>query len=251
MAGAVMLLVGGGAVAEHPGTRPVGAALALLGFVVGGVFVLQQRRSTDPLIQAEAFDAPNLRLGTALSFVNTATTSSSAVVLTLYLQQQQGATPLQAGLQLLPLSLAVIVGSATAKPLSVRWSRPRLAGVGLLVVAAGNLVLVLWSEVVAGVTTGIVLLGLGLGVASVAATSIGTDVPEQISGTASGVINTAAQLGTALGIAVFLAVSSAITPPPVGIVTAWAVIAAVAATAGVSCVLPKLGPTARATGASV
>jgi len=46
--------------------------------------------------------------------------------------------------------------------------------------------------------------GLGLGLSSVAATTLGTDVPEALQGTASGALNTAAQLGTALGVAAFL-----------------------------------------------
>jgi MFS family permease len=209
---AVMTLVGGAAVAEHAGSRLFGAAAVLLGLMLGAVFVLQQRRSSDALIPPEAMGSPNLRLGSAVSFVNTATTSSSAVLLTLYLQQHHGTMPLQAGLQLLPLNVAVIFGSAAAKSLSARFSRPRLAASGLFAIASGNLVLVLLSRHVAGVTAGVLLIGVGLGVASVAATAIGTDVPEAIAGTASGVVNTAAQLGTALGIAVFLAVAAAGTP---------------------------------------
>jgi MFS family permease len=246
MAGAVMLLVGGGALTEQPDTRLVGAAGALLGLVAGGVFVLQQQRSRDALIPPQAFGTANLRLGTGLSFVNTATTSSSAVVLTLSLQQGHGATPLQAGLQLLPLSLAVVVGSAAAKPFSARWSRSTGAGAGLLAIAAGNVVLALQSELVAGVMTGAGLMGVGLGVSSVAATSIGTDVPEQISGIASGVINTAAQLGTALGIAVVLAISTAVPPPLNGTITAWIVVAAIAAATAVACVWPIVGSARRA-----
>jgi MFS family permease len=189
--------------------------------------------------------SPNLRLGSAVSFVNTATTSSSAVLLTLYLQQHHGTMPLQAGLQLLPLNVAVIFGSAAAKSLSARFSRPRLAASGLFAIASGNLVLVLLSRHVAGVTAGVLLIGVGLGVASVAATAIGTDVPEAIAGTASGVVNTAAQLGTALGIAVFLAVAAAGTPEQTGTKTAWVIIAATAGSAAGGCALPRINPPCR------
>lgn len=229
LAGSMTALVGGAALAEHADTRLAGGAVALLGLALGGAFGWQQRGSADALIPPEAFASAKLRVGTALSFVNTATTSSSAVVLTLYLQEQGGATPLQAGLQLLPLSLGVILGSAAAKPLSARWSRPGMAAAGLGAVAAGNLVLVLVPGSVVAITAGVGLAGLGLGLSSVAATAIGTDVPAQFSSTAGGVVNTAAQLGTALGIAAFLALSAAITPPPIGTRTAWIGIAALAA----------------------
>jgi hypothetical protein len=46
--------------------------------------------------------------------------------------------------------------------------------------------------------------GLGIGLASVASNTLGTDVPVGLQGTASGALNTAAQLGHALGVAAFL-----------------------------------------------
>src|SRR5580704_2743874 len=51
--------------------------------------------------------------------------------------------------------------------------------------------------------------GAGLGLSSVAATTLGTTVPGALHGTASGIINTAAQLGTATGIAVMLLIAEA------------------------------------------
>jgi MFS family permease len=53
--------------------------------------------------------------------------------------------------------------------------------------------------------------GAGLGLASVAATTQGTAVPEALRGAASGIVNTAAQLGTAVGIAVLLLIAAATT----------------------------------------
>jgi hypothetical protein len=47
-------------------------------------------------------------------------------------------------------------------------------------------------------------LGFGIGLSSVAATSMGTDVPETCRAIASGIINTTVQLGTAIGTALLL-----------------------------------------------
>jgi hypothetical protein len=67
----------------------------------------------------------------------------------------------------------------------------------------------------------------------VAATTLGTTVPEVLRGTASGIINTAAQLGTAVGIAALLLIADATTGAPgpgTGApVIAWAAAAAIAA----------------------
>jgi hypothetical protein len=53
-----------------------------------------------------------------------------------------------------------------------------------------------------------VLCGLGIGIASVAATTRGaSSVPDADRGTAAGLLNTAAQVGTALGIAALVLVA--------------------------------------------
>ena len=77
--------------------------------------------------------------------------------------------------------------------------------------------------------------GTGIGLSSVAATGLGTDVAPRWRGGASGIINTAAQLGTAVGIAALILVAAATggtpalgTPPPR---IAWGV-AVLAAAAG-------------------
>jgi MFS family permease len=71
---------------------------------------------------------------------------------------------------------------------------------GLAAIAAGALVLgTLWP---AALVAAFVLMGLGLGCASVASTSLGTAaLPDDQQGIASGVLNAAAQVGTAMGLA--------------------------------------------------
>jgi hypothetical protein len=134
------------------------------------------------------------------------------------MQERRGLSPVAAGLALLPFSLGVIAGAALSKRL--RLAPRRLAAAGGAGIAAGNLLLALSGWIVAGV----LVAGVGLGVASVAATAIGTDVEAALSGTASGVLNTAAQLGTALGVAALLVVAAASSTA-----VAWATGAALAA----------------------
>lgn len=246
LVGSVMTLVGGATLCQSPGTRLIGAIGILAGAGLSGTFIMRQRRTPEPLIPPEALRQPTLRAGALLSLVNTATTSSSGVLVTLHLQQQLGSSPLEAGLRLLPLSLAVIVGSASAKPLHSRLRPASLAGLGLVLIAAGNLGLAAAAHTATGITLAVIVIGLGLGQASVAATDIGTTVPDHLSGTASGIINTAAQVGTALGVAIFLAIAAALGTSPAGTVIAWILVAVVAATsAGLSvrarAALPRRG----------
>ncbi|PZA18843.1 MFS transporter, partial [Modestobacter versicolor] len=180
--------------------RSAGAGIGLL-------FVRQQRRSRGPLLPAGAVRSPQLRAGTVVSFVNTATTSSAAVLATLVLQDRLGASPLQAGLALLPISVAAVVGSAATRPLTARLPMRVVGGAGLLGICAGNVLLAATFGTAWGVVAGGAVIGLGLGAASVAGNSIGTEVAPELEGSASGVLNTGAQLGTALGVAALVLVA--------------------------------------------
>jgi MFS family permease len=228
LTGAVMLVIVGASLVENPHARVTGGLLALAGLVAGGGFVVQQRRAREPLVPPAAYASANLRTGTLVSFVNTATTSSTGVLATLLLQQQFGVSAVGAGFTLVPFSLGVVGGSALSKPLGARLTPRRLAAAGLGGIAAGNLLLALTYGSIAGVVAGVLVAGVGLGVASVAGTAIGTDVADDLGGTASGVLNTGAQLGTALGVAALLVVAAGIDEPWPGTAVAWTVAAVLA-----------------------
>jgi MFS family permease len=225
LTGAVMALIVGTSLAGDAGGRGAGGLLALAGVAMGTAFAVQQRRVRAPLIPRAAFASANLRTGTAVSFVNTATTSSAGVLATLLLQREFGVSAVGAGFALVPFSLAVIAGSALTKPLGTRLPPRRLAAAGLGAIGAGNLVLSLTYGSIAGLVAGVLLAGTGLGVASVAGTAIGTDVDGTLGGTASGVLNTGAQLGTAIGVAALLMVAAGVDRPWPGTAVAWAVAA--------------------------
>ena len=75
---------------------------------------------------------------------------------------------------------------------------------------------------------GVTLAGLGLGVAAVAANSIGTRVSGQLTASAAGLLNTAGQLGTALGVAALVTLAS-LAQRTTGTAIAWAAAAIAAA----------------------
>jgi MFS family permease len=204
---AVMALVLGGALVDRPAGPPALAA-GVLGL---GLFALVERRAPDPLLPREAVRHLRLRAGAGGSFANTAATSSVLTIAILELQRTGGASPTASGLAMLPFSVGVVAGSA----LAARFARPRrTAAAGLVLIAAGTAVLLVLPLPVAAP-----VMGVGLGLAAVGATALGTSVPAGLQGTAAGVLNTAAQLGTALGVAALLAVARA------GTSTAWIVAA--------------------------
>jgi MFS family permease len=226
---ALMAVVVGTSMVERADLRLAGLVAVVVGVGLGAAFLAQQRRSGDPLVPRRALTAANLRTGTLVSFVNTATTSAAGVLVTLHLQQQQGASPLAAGLSLLPFSLGAVLGSALAGPLARAVPPRRQAGLGIGVVAVGMGILAATAGSQTGIVGGVAVAGVGLGIAAVAATSIGTDVPEDLTGSAAGILNTGAQLGTAIGVAALVTLAATLSPPSTGTQVAWAVAGALAA----------------------
>jgi predicted MFS family arabinose efflux permease len=204
----VMALVVGAALVEFPPLRLVGVALVAAGATLVPVLVAIERRQRVPLLPDAAIRHGNLRAGTVGSFLNTATTSATATLVTLHLQEVDRRTPVAAGLLLLPFSIAVVVGAPLAARALRRWPPRRVIALGLGLIAVANLGLLPSDGAAVAAPFCMVLGGLGIGLSSVAATATGTDLPEDLQGVASGVLNTAAQLGTALGVAAILLVAA-------------------------------------------
>jgi len=232
---AVMAVVAGTTLIAQPARRMAGLAVVLLAAPLTVAFIGIDRRSAAPLLPAAVLRIPPLRQGTLGAFLNTAATSSAMTLATLYLQDTLHHSPLTAAVMLLPFSLAVVAGAALAAP-ALHRLRPQLVmGSGLACIAVADSVLTVAAARGWALSACVAAAGAGLGLSSVAATTLGTTVPGTQRGTASGIINTAAQLGTATGIAVILLITAVTTgapapgtgPPIIG----WATAAAIA-TAG-------------------
>ncbi len=222
---------------------PAGAALLGAVLVLAGTFIVVDRAAGAPLLPRSLLRERSLRQGAIGSFLNTLTTSSTITLATLYLQNTRGLGPLTAAAVLLPFSLAVIVGSALAAPSLARWRPQRVMAAGLGAIAICDAALISSAAGVWTVPVAVVAGGAGIGLSSVAATSLGTSVAESDRATAAGIINTAAQLGTTLGIAMLLLIAALTTgipehhtPAPA---PAWLLAAAVSLTAALTFARPE------------
>ncbi|MGZ6768004.1 MAG: MFS transporter [Nocardioidaceae bacterium] len=214
----------------------VAAAVVLTaGALAGGGFVRADRRARHPLLPSAARRSARLGWGAFGSFFNTATTSSSITVATLYLQDEAGVPPLRAAALLVTFSV-LVVGGSLAAPRVIKWlGQGRAMGLGLGIIATGNALLACWPSV-PGVGAAAGVCGLGIGVGSVAATDLGTAVDEALKATAAGVLNSAAQLGTAVGTALMLLVATAVSAR-----AAWATVALVGVAVAGAAVAARLG----------
>ena len=123
---------------------------------------------------------------------------------TLYLQRVLGFDAFQTGIAYLAYSLPVLAGSPAAAWLSARLGRRRTAVLGLLLQAAG-LVLLARAPVSGSfaieVLPGFMLVGVGAPIAFVPVTAAAMADADHQSGLVSGVFNTAEQIGNVIGLA--------------------------------------------------
>jgi hypothetical protein len=135
-----------------------------------------------------------------------------AIFLTsLYLQDITGASPIVTGLQFLPLAAAITASATVATKLIGHLGARPLILTGLVIIAAGVLLLAAnagGSHYAADVLPGLLLVGAGVGpmFVAIAVAAMG-DVPAESSGLASGVMMTGHEIGAALGVAGLTAVA--------------------------------------------
>ena len=192
--GAVLVTTGLGALVLALSGYPLALVPAAL-LLAALVFV--ERRARDPLIDRRVLGRRAVLAPNAVAAVLTATTTPIALLCVLHAQQDLELSPATAGLLFPPFNLAVIAASLAG---------PRRGAIpaGLAAIGAGGIALAI-SPAVPVMLAAFVLMGGGLGLASVASTAQGTaaiDAADQ--GIASAVLATSAQLGTAFGLALFL-----------------------------------------------
>lgn len=187
----------------------LGLSLALI-----AAFVLVEDRVRHPLIPLGALRSRNLAGANLVALALTAATTPPMFLSTLYAQQVLGYPPAQAGLLFPPFNLSVIAGSLLGPRIVERIGARTAMTSGLFTIAVGIMLLTGISPnsgYLDSLLPGFVLMGSGLGLASMASTASGTSAVESEQGLTSGLLNAAAQIGTALGLAVLVPLSAART----------------------------------------
>jgi EmrB/QacA subfamily drug resistance transporter len=195
----------------HGWTDPVVLASIVGGIALLAVFVVEQYRSTHPSFDVRLFANRAFSASAGAVALVFFALMGVTFVLTFYLQLLKGYSPLQAGIWLVPIAIAM----AFSAPTSAKW----VDAFGVRAVAAAGLSLValgmLGFQLVTATTTTwlvallMVLIGAGMGNAMAPSTNaIMSVVPPEKAGAGSAVNNTTRQVGGALGIAVLGSVLS-------------------------------------------
>ncbi|MGN9766903.1 MFS transporter [Micromonospora sp. SD12] len=186
------------------GVDPVGVGAAVAGLVGGVLFVRRQRRLSAPLVDVSLFARPVFTGTVVASLIAIFAFSGLLFFFSQYLQLVRGYSPLEAGLRELPLTLASIAVVAIAAAVLARLGVGRALAVALLTAGAGMAVLTVGEGYAsyAPLALGLVVIGLGVGLAFTAATdAVLGAVPKDRAGSASAISEMAYELGVALGIA--------------------------------------------------
>jgi EmrB/QacA subfamily drug resistance transporter len=203
---------------EAPGAgwgaaRTTGGLAGALALLV--LFVLNERRSADPLLPLSMLRVPGLAAADVTQLIAMSGFTAMFFFLSLYMESVLHYSALQTGAAYLPLCVGVGIASGAAGKLVSRAGTRAVILAGLLIAAAG---LALLSRLPAGgsyladLLPGLVVASLGLGAVFVGVTTAANaGVPAGLAGRAAALISASQQLGAALGLAVLTALATART----------------------------------------
>ncbi|WP_390315890.1 MFS transporter [Streptomyces gamaensis] len=188
------------------------AGVALFG-VFGWYEARRERGGGDPLVLTGLFRKRAFSGGLVTGAVLFAAVAGFSLVLSLFLQSGLGASPLEAGLAVLPWSGGTVVGFVVVQVLDGKGAMERLGralvqlGVGVMALGSGGFAAVLagagaevtvWRGAPALAVVG---LGMGLVMGPFFSTVLAAVEPRE-TGSAAGTLTAVQQFGSALGVAV-------------------------------------------------
>lgn len=199
--------------AEHSWTNPLtlGSLAAAVVFFVA--FVAVERRASSPLVPLEILKRSTVAWGNIAGILAFVTETSLVFLLTLYLQQVLGYTPLGAGLAFAVLGLGTVLGGVLGPRVIGKIGNKKAIVYGFIgqAIATGILVLLsadpasigllLVATFVGGVANLVVIVGF-----MVTATS---GLPDEEQGLATGLATMSQQIGITMGIPIMSAIFTA------------------------------------------
>jgi EmrB/QacA subfamily drug resistance transporter len=187
--------------------------LLLLAAAVGllAVFVAVERAAARPLVPASIWRVRSLTSSATIMLGVTAILVGTFFLGSLFIQRVLGATPIQTGLDFLPLVLVTGLASHVGRELLGRIGARATVVAGLALIAAGNLLLSgadAHASYLADLLPGFALIGFGIGLSFAAITVAAmSEIAAATAGLASGLLTTGHEFGAALGASIVSAVA--------------------------------------------
>jgi len=198
----VALVSGGNTLAW---TSPLLIAIAGGGVALLVLLAICEQRAPDPILPPQLFANPVFRAASIIIFFAVMAMMGSIAFLPLYLQIAAGASASSAGLLLIPMTLAIVVGSTVSGNVMMRSGRYKILPViGMALATAGYVALAATagSYSLAVLAPALAAAGAGTGmVFPVVTISVQNAVPLRNLGTATAATGLARMLGGAIGVA--------------------------------------------------
>jgi EmrB/QacA subfamily drug resistance transporter len=214
-AGAMLLVYGLSRAAVHGWSDSTTFATLAASLVLLVTFVGIEARGRFPLMPLGIFTNRNRSGAYVLSLAVGAALSGLLFLLTLFLQNVLGFSPLQAGFAFLPTALGIVVGAGLTSRLIGRVGPRMPMTTGTLLAATG----MFWLSAItpqasyaSDVLGPLVILAVGLGMTFVSTSVVAiSGVKPNESGLASALLNVGRQLGGSLGIAIMGTIAATVT----------------------------------------
>ncbi len=172
--------------------------------VAGGAFIAIENQARFPMLPLGLFSSANFSTVTVIGLLINFAFYGELFVMSIYLQQLRGLTPLSAGVALLPQMATAVIGSTLSGRVMVHTG-PRLPMlVGLMLGGVGLLGLMTTGVHSTYALLAIPFLAVGFGMSftmPAATAAIMQAAPVANGGIASGVLNSARQVGGVIGVA--------------------------------------------------
>ncbi|AVL96983.1 MFS transporter [Microbacterium paraoxydans] len=178
---------------------------ALLGLVMGALFVRRQLRADTPMLDMALFRRGSFSGAILVNLLSVVALVGFLYFVSQHLQLVLGLSPMVAGLALVPGMAAMIVAGLTVVPISRRVPPHVLIPAALVFSVAGYLIVAFTTHAhgVAPLILAFVVLGIGIGAAETISNElILSSAPAAKAGAASAVSETAYELGAVLGTAI-------------------------------------------------
>ncbi|HEY6833181.1 MAG TPA: MFS transporter [Pseudolabrys sp.] len=193
-------------------TSPVILSITSIAVLSLAAFVWVEACTPGPLLPLGFLRRPVFLAALAVAGLMTFGMYALLFIMPLYFQTMRGASPLVAGLELLPMPVSFVIVSQLVGHLTNRLGPRVVMTSGMACMGAGALMLSrigpATSLVLIGVALFVVGVGLGLNTAPVNGVAVAA-LPPARSGTASGVLNTARMIGATLGVAILASIFAA------------------------------------------
>jgi EmrB/QacA subfamily drug resistance transporter len=182
-------------------------AVALL-----AAFVFIESRSKAPLIRLGIFRSRNISGANAVMLLVIGGMYAFFFLVSLYVQQVLGYSPLEAGLAFLPFTVGIIIGAGVSQPIAKRIPVHFIALIGIGLAILGLVILRgagVDGTYLGNLLPGIIPMSIGMGMTFLPLTLVATTgVSDSDAGLASGLFNTSQQVGGALGLAVLSTIAA-------------------------------------------